>query len=262
LKLRNYQEGDELQIVELLNLAYGHWGSVEHWKQKYMHSKGFDPELIFLAEEDGRVISCVQYLRRDLKLGDRTISSYVGGDGATHPKYVGEGIFSKLLSMLYGEVRRRKGGCVYGYNNQIIYEIFYREKFGEVALHRSQVMIKILNINALAMSILPVANVMMRKWLSIGGGQTFTVRLDLTGQASLDYCIRDNKIKKCKIRARPDIKIKTRIEVLIKIILDNYSPLKALLLREIVVSISPGVLIRTLANPRALILAVKTRLGA
>ncbi len=258
----NYQDGDESQIVDLLNLSYGYWPSVEYWKQKYGHSKGFDPELIFLAKDRGRVISCVQYLRRDMKLGDQTVSSYIGGDGATHQKYVGGGIFSKLLTMLYGEVRRRKGDCVYGYNNQIMYENFYRKKFGEVALHRPQVMIKVLDMNAIAASILPAANVMMRKWFSIVKGQTFTVRLDLTGQTSIDYCIRNNKIERCNVRSRPDIKIKTRIETLMKIFLGGHNPLKAFLLREIVISVSPETLIRTLVNPRTLILAVKMRLSA
>ena len=262
MELSNYQEGDELQIVDLLNLAYGYWPSAEYWKQKYGSNKGFDPGLIFLAKDKGRVISCVQYLRRDMKLGDRTASSYIGGDGATNLKYAGGGIFSNLLTMLYDEVRRRKGDCVYGYNNQIMYENFYRKKFGEVALHRPQVMIKVLGMNAIAASILPAANVMMKKWFSLVKGSTFTVRLDLTNQTSIDYCIKNNKIERCKIKSRPDIRIRTRIETLMKIFLGGYNPLKAFLLREVAVNVSPEVLIRTLANPRTLILAVKMRLGA
>lgn len=254
MELRNYQDNDESQIANLLNLAYGSWGSAEYWKRKYKHTAGFDPKLIFLAEDKGKVIACVQYLRRDLKLGNRILHSYVGGDAATHPKYVGRGLFSKLLSMLYDEVKRRKGCCVYGYNQPGIYENFYRKRFGEVALHRLKVMIKVINPSALAVSILPVVNAMMREKLRIGKDNVFTIRLELIDQTSIDYCIKDNEIRLCKITVKPDIRIKTKLETLGKIVSGNYSLLKALMLRKIVISISPLTLIRLLT------LAVKMRL--
>jgi predicted N-acetyltransferase YhbS/putative sterol carrier protein len=260
-KFRNYRDGDESQIVALLNLAYGYWPSTEYWKQKYRDNSGFDPELIFVAEDKGQVISCVQYLRRDMKLGDQAVSAYIGGDGATNLRYTGGGIFTKLLALLYDEVRRRNGNCVYGYNNQVMYENLYRRKFGEVALHRPQVMMKVLDIDALAGSILPAANVMMKKWFSIAKGQTFTMRLDLTGQTPIDFCLRNNRIERCSITTKPDIKIRTKIEILMKMFLGGYNPLKALLFREIAISIKLGILIRALVNPRAIISAVKMRLS-
>jgi len=253
LEIRNYQDGDEVQIVKLLNLVCPHWGSVDYWRFKYKYAKGFDPRLIFLMENKGKVVSCTQYIRRDLKFDDKILESYVGGDGATHPEYAGKGLFSKLLSMLYDEVRRRKGCFVYGYNIQPIYKKFYRKRFGEVALHRPLVMIKILNLSALAVQILPLVNRMLQEKLRIEKGKTFTIRLELTGQTTIDYRVKDDGITLDRVK-KPDINIKTDPDILLKVLSGKYSLLRALIFRKIVISVLPSALIRLL------VIAVKMRL--
>jgi putative sterol carrier protein len=87
------------------------------------------------------------------------------------------------------------------------------------------------------------------------------MRLDLTGQTPIDFCLRNNRIERCSITSKPDIKIRTKIEILMKMFLGGYNPLKALLFREIAISIKLGILIRALVNPRAIISAVKMRLS-
>ncbi len=253
MEFRNYRDGDESRIVDLLNLVYEHWGSIEHWKHKYRNNTRFDPRLIFVAEDNDTIVSCVQYLRRDLKLGNGILDSYIGGDGGTLPKYASKSLFTKGLNVLYDEVRRKKGCLVYGYNNEAIYNGFYRKRFGEVAVHRPYVMIRILDANRLIASILPVANRALRNIISSGNCKSLTIRLELRDQPPLDLCIVDNRIKLCRLSTKPEIKIRAHVKDFLEVFSGGHNPLKAFLLRRIRISISP------LALARLLLLAIKIR---
>ena len=134
MKFRNYKDGDEHQIVELLNQVYNNWGTVEEWCRKYKLNPNFDPRLIFVCEDKDKIVGCVHYLRRDLKFNNNSLHAYIGGDGATLPAYSGRGVFSKGMSLLYREVKRRRGSIIYGFNSESIYADFYRRKCGEVAV--------------------------------------------------------------------------------------------------------------------------------
>lgn len=63
-ELRNYRPGDEYQIVDLFNAAFGKNvvftpRTVEFWVWRYLKKPGFNAKGIFLAEKEGRIISAV-----------------------------------------------------------------------------------------------------------------------------------------------------------------------------------------------------------
>lgn len=233
MKFRNYRDGDEHQIVELLNQAYSHWGTIAEWQQKYAKNANFDPRLVFLAEDEGKIVGCVHYLQRDLNLNNRTLHAYVGGDGATRSGFSGKGVFSKGLNLLYEEVKKRKGGVVYGYNSETIYQDFYRKRFGEIAVYCPHVMVKILDFEKLISSITPVANRIMRRRIRVGKKEELAIRLILDNKTVVDICLTSHGIKLSSKLLKPDITIEARLRVLFYAFSDWRNILKALMFRKI-----------------------------
>ena len=237
MKFRNYKDGDEHQIVELLNQVYNNWGTVEEWCKKYKLNPNFDPRLIFVCEDKDKIVGCVHYLRRDLKFNSNSLHAYIGGDGATLPAYSGRGVFSKGMSLLYREVKRRRGSIIYGFNSESIYADFYRRKCGEVAVYRPHVLIKILDFEGLISSILPAANRLIGRRIPIKKTNPVTLRLLLDDKITIDLCI-SGEIKLCKILSEPDITVKTRLRILSDALSDERRLLAALVLRRISLKIS------------------------
>lgn len=237
MKFRNYKDGDEHQIVELLNQVYNNWGTVEEWSRKYKLNPNFDPRLIFVCEDKGKIVGCVHYLRRDLKFNSNSLHAYIGGDGATLPGYSGRGVFSKGMSLLYREVKRRRGSIIYGFNSESIYADFYRRKCGEVAVYRPRVLIKILDFEGLISSILPAANRLIGRRIPIKKTKPVTLRLLLDDKITIDLCI-SGEIKLCKILSEPDITVKTRLRILSDALSDERRLLAAFVLRRISLKIS------------------------
>lgn len=237
LKFRNYKEGDEQQIVELLNQVYHNWGTVEQWRKKYKESPNFDPNLIFVCIDGDKIIGCVHYLRRDLKFKKQLLHAYIGGDGATYPRYSGKGVFSTGMNLLYHEIKQRKGAIIYGFNTGSIYNDFYRKRCGEVAVYRPRVLIKILDFEGLISSILPAANRIIGRRIPVKKNQSVTLRLQLDDKKPIDLCL-SREIKLCRITSEPDVTVKTTVKVLSDSLSDTGLLISAIILRRIRVKIS------------------------
>ncbi len=115
-QLRNYRPGDENQIVELFNAAFGTNDvftprTVEFWIWRYLKKPGFDPEGVFLAEKDGRIISSVIETFRKARFGGKTLNLGAIDDVATPPELRNRGLASKLLeeSIRYAEQKKLDG---------------------------------------------------------------------------------------------------------------------------------------------------------
>jgi predicted N-acetyltransferase YhbS len=239
LKFRNYQDGDEQQIVELLNKSFSNWGTVSDWQKKYMQNPNFDSKMVFVGEDGGRIVGCVHYLRRDVKFKDGFLHAYVGGDGATLPGYAGKGVFSKGLRLLYEEVKRKNGSVVCGFNAEGIHADFYRRKFGELGPYRPRVFIKILDFENLFSSILPAANRLIGKRMPIPTGKNTTVTMRLAlDENQVDVCLTDKGLKPCRIVSEPDVTIKTPLKTLTDCLADQHRLVNAIVLRKIRLKVS------------------------
>jgi predicted N-acetyltransferase YhbS len=239
LKFRNYKDGDEQQIAELLNDAFGNWGKAADWRTKYRQNPNFDPKLVFVGEDEGRIVGCVHYMRRDIKFKGGFLYAYVGGDGATLPGYAGKGVFSKGLRLLYQEVKRRNGSIIYGFNAEGIYEDFYRRKFGELGLYRPSVYIKILDFEKLISAILPAVNRLIGKGMPISAGKntSVTLRLALDG-SKIDVCLGKKGFRLCRIVSEPDVTIKTKLNDLADALADRRRLVNAVVMRRISLKVS------------------------
>lgn len=107
LTFRMYKEGDEEGIVGLLRNVfetYNKWGITrEDWLLYDRIDYGFDRNMAFVAEDDGRIVGHVQVVFRDIKMDEDT---YVRNGGianvSTLPEYRGRGIATRLLKEALG----------------------------------------------------------------------------------------------------------------------------------------------------------------
>jgi ribosomal protein S18 acetylase RimI-like enzyme len=103
ITIRPYQEGDEKEIVELLELAFDGWPNfelpctpLEHWRWKYRDN----PQkkiIMSIAESDGRIVSCLHARLFKIRVGKVTILGNQGSDLAVHPDFRGLRITRKLM---------------------------------------------------------------------------------------------------------------------------------------------------------------------
>ncbi len=134
--IRNYRPGDENRIVELFNVGFGANDvftprTVEFWIWRYLKKPGFDPQGVFLAEKDGRIISSVIETLRKEKFGEKILNLGVIDDVATPPELRGRGLASNLLeeSIKYAEQKNLDGLTLFADPEGPGYKIYQRHGF-------------------------------------------------------------------------------------------------------------------------------------
>lgn len=111
--LRPYKPGDEVKIVDFLNLCYGEWGALQKWQFLYPQYPTFDEENVLVMENgSGEIIGHGGLHLRDLdiqqKLKLRTVSLT---DAAIHPRCRGKGLYTKLVETRL-RAAKSKGACL------------------------------------------------------------------------------------------------------------------------------------------------------
>lgn len=133
--IRTFHAGDEGAIVELLNSSFaGGWGDEERWRAKHSGRPGFNPEDIYLAELDGRIIGCLHTAIAPVRITGRlSLPLSLDGDLAVHP----DGRGKSIPELLYRESRRRlhERGIPLrgGYTQEQLWTRFYKPRIGYVS---------------------------------------------------------------------------------------------------------------------------------
>jgi len=136
--IRRYQEGDEGQIIELLEIVFGRFPKIRlrcskraHWKWKFKDlPPGLNPTLV-AVDMKGKIIGVSHGLIKWTKIGDRVILARKGAEVAVHPDYRRMGIYSKLV--MERERVSKEMGAVISYSlisNPIIVR-YKRDEEGE-----------------------------------------------------------------------------------------------------------------------------------
>jgi predicted N-acetyltransferase YhbS len=109
--IRHYQEGDELEILSVLNGSFGgRWGSLDMWNAKYKKQANFDPECLIVAEYAGRIIGCCHSMIQHVSFQRGQIPIGVFGDMAITPGHRGRRLFKRLTDHI--EATLMSKGCV------------------------------------------------------------------------------------------------------------------------------------------------------
>lgn len=100
--IRPYQQGDEEEIVELLELVFDGWPRfdlnctpLDHWKWKYLDNP-FRANHINVAVSDEKIIGCCHSIPKNIKIGNKVFLGSIGGDSAVHPDFRKMGIYDKM----------------------------------------------------------------------------------------------------------------------------------------------------------------------
>ena len=144
---RVYREGDEDQLFELDNIVHGREIHKKNWIEGWQWAHLKNPagtSMIWLAEQDGKIVGVHLLVMINMKIGRETIKGGEPIDTMTHPEYRRQGISSILGRKLLNEAGK-KGVCLeFAFPNPHHYPI--RKKSGWFDVCACHIMIKPLNL--------------------------------------------------------------------------------------------------------------------
>lgn len=119
IQVRRYQEGDEVQIVSLLEEVFDGWSKldidcapVDYWRWKFQ--SGEEESFVTVAEDNGRVVGCHHAYQVNIKIRDIMEPCTSTCDFAVHPEYRRMGI-SKLMGYEFSRPWRKEAGMTLDY---------------------------------------------------------------------------------------------------------------------------------------------------
>jgi predicted N-acetyltransferase YhbS len=103
MNIRTYEDGDEDEIAKLLNECFDSFRSSsltgETWLKVFDFDTGYRKDLAFVAEKDGRIVSHVQLVERDLTVGRAATLKIAGiANVSTLRDHRRDGISTKLIA--------------------------------------------------------------------------------------------------------------------------------------------------------------------
>ncbi|MCR6691291.1 MAG: GNAT family N-acetyltransferase [archaeon YNP-LCB-003-016] len=113
--IRNYNHGEEEEIVNFLNLCYGKWGDINKWKYRYLSYPTFDKDNISILEYEGKIIGHGGIHFREMILPNGAILVGLLGDGAIHPNFRGMKLHSRILRHRFEIACLKSAPLVFGW---------------------------------------------------------------------------------------------------------------------------------------------------
>jgi GNAT superfamily N-acetyltransferase len=99
--VRTIREGEEEKHLQMLNLAFEEWGSVEEWRKKYVQPDFDLKENVLVIEEKGKWAGGGTAWFRDAFLrSGKKIRVYMAGDLYVNPEFRGKGVYSTAMESL------------------------------------------------------------------------------------------------------------------------------------------------------------------
>jgi predicted N-acetyltransferase YhbS len=110
---REYTDGDEEAIVELLETVFAGWPKydidfdpVDFWRWKY--HEGIIPETIYVIEDEDKIVASYHTWRQKVKVNHESHVILEGMDYTVHPDYRGRGL-SRKVADLSRQAAKKKG---------------------------------------------------------------------------------------------------------------------------------------------------------
>jgi hypothetical protein len=101
--IREYQEGDDENIVSLLDMVFDGWpkydlpvSNLEYWKWKYLHRKWIDCSIVVGVNKKKEIVGCSHNPFFKVKIGSNEENVQQGVDLAVHPDYRKMGMSKKM----------------------------------------------------------------------------------------------------------------------------------------------------------------------
>ena len=129
MKIRKYKLGDEKQIVKLDRMVEEHpWNrrNLKNWLWKYKKKNPSGKSLVWVVEENKKVIGTFSILPMYHKVGNKIIKGSNSIAMIIHPKWQNKGLIKFLADKLFLDALKNKIKFVYGYPNMNSYELHKR----------------------------------------------------------------------------------------------------------------------------------------
>ncbi len=118
---RNYQSGDESQILALYKEVNDREMTPAHWKWKFINNP-LGKAVIKLMFDGNKLIGHYAVMPVNVQVGGKLVKAGLSVNTMTHPDYRGHGIFAYLGEEAYRVCQQRGGKFVYGFPNSNIYD--------------------------------------------------------------------------------------------------------------------------------------------
>ena len=140
ISFRPYRDGDEVEIVRLLNICFNRLAPVRTvggWNWRFRQQPGFRPDAIHVAEDvqSGRIVGALAATTRQVNISGKVYKFGMLDDASAHPEFRGRGILRRLNDVLIQHLKDTGVdaiGAYVGYNT-VPYRDLTRRAFIEVA---------------------------------------------------------------------------------------------------------------------------------
>jgi len=121
--LRDYQSGDELQILNLYEAVNSRKMPMEYWRWRHDRSP-FGRSIIKLIFSNAKLIGHYAVTPMDVMVNNRPLRAVFSLHTLTHPAFQRRGIFTSLAEEVYKECQSEGFSFVYGFPNSNSYNGF------------------------------------------------------------------------------------------------------------------------------------------
>lgn len=117
---RDYETGDEHQILSLFTEVFGREMSLAFWKWRFTENP-FGKGIIKLLFDDDKLIGHYAVIPMNVQVQGQLLKAVYSMTTMTHPDYQGEGVFAYLGEEAYKVAVKMGAKFVYGFPNKNIY---------------------------------------------------------------------------------------------------------------------------------------------
>jgi len=139
-RVRNYKSGDEVHLAKIYSECFG--PTTARGLKRWHRRMGVLPRQVFISEVDGKLVSCVEMVFRDLHLGEGVYSRTAGISGVcTDSDYRKKGMVTNLmkLSLNYAENTGASSSSLYTGLDIPAHRIYSRLGFVDIMTIRTYV---------------------------------------------------------------------------------------------------------------------------
>lgn len=135
MEIRKYQKGDEHEILDLFQLAFGKTLSMDYWKWRFLENPNADTNLISLMHDHNQLVGHYAVSPVNLLVNNEVVKTALSMTTMTHPQYGGKGIFTQLAEDVYSEMKKNHYQMVWGFpNNNSHYGFIQKLGWKDIAI--------------------------------------------------------------------------------------------------------------------------------
>lgn len=135
MEIRNYQKGDEHEILALFQLSFGKPLSMEYWKWRFLENPNADTNLISLMYDNNQLVGHYAVSPINLLMNNEVVKTALSMTTMTHPQYGGKGIFTQLAADVYSKMKNTQYQMVWGFpNNNSHYGFIQKLSWKDIAI--------------------------------------------------------------------------------------------------------------------------------